>query len=175
MLVSRHVVRCPRASPFSLFLIIICARTCDSRTLSVSIIDTFEVPFNKHVLLLCSHFVLQSNKNLKLQLYQTVNKPKILSPTRSILCIPQKSPPHTIRMCDLCFWVGVRFGVGVLWVLACSRSARNFPFHPIAKTTYFTGSSNRKSHFVCLSLCLTCPAPCSARSQAFSQVWVTIF
>ena len=65
----------------------------------------FEVPY-KHILHLHAHFVFTSNKHL-LQLYQTVTNLRFEVPARSILCIPQKSPPHTIE-CVICvFEIGV--------------------------------------------------------------------
>jgi hypothetical protein len=49
-----------------------------------------------------------------------------------------ESPPHTIGTCDLCFWLVLDLVLvfGGFW--ACSRSARTFPFHPIANSMLFS-------------------------------------
>ena len=72
-----------------------------------------------------------SNKHL-LQLYQTVTNLRFEVPVRSILCIPQKSLPHTIE-CVICvFEIGVDLvlvfvGFGLFQI--CSH----LPFSPHSK------------------------------------------
>jgi len=79
------------------------------------------------VLALC----FTSNKHL-LQLYQTVTNLIFEVPVRSILCIPQKSPPHTIEHVICVFEIGVDLvlvfvGFGLFQI--CSH----LPFSPHSK------------------------------------------
>jgi len=80
------------------------------------------------VLALC----FTSNKNIYLQLYQTVTKPKISSLLRSILCIPQKSPLTLLEHVICVFEIGVGLvlvfvGFGLFQICLC------FSFSPYSK------------------------------------------
>jgi len=111
-----------------------------------------------------------SNKHL-LQLYQMVTNLRFEAPTRSILCIPQKSPPHTIE-CVICIFGLVLIWCWCLWVLACSRPACICPFHPIAKITLFNVPtvSSHASHWRCTipSMCDNCDCALSCCDTAIS-------
>jgi len=80
------------------------------------------------VLALC----FTSNKNIYLQLYQMVTKPKISSLLRSILCIPQKSPLTLLERVICVFEIGVGLvlvfvGFGLFQICLC------FSFSPYSK------------------------------------------
>ena len=124
----------------------------------------FEVPY-KHVLQLCSHFVLQAI-NIYLQLYQTITKPKISSLLRSILCIPQKSPLTLLERVICVFEIGVDLvlvfvGFGLFQI--CSH----LPFSPYSKDHALQRSTSLWQTF--------CISPLTNNSSGSDRVLTSLY
>src|SRR6266436_3670077 len=108
--------------------------TLDIRVLlSVSIFDTFEVPLNKHVLLLCSHFVLQAIKLKNCNTIRRLTNLRYLV-LRDLFCAYPRSLPLTLLERVICVFGLVLDLVLVFcgfWLVPDLLAASLF--HPIAK------------------------------------------
>ena len=81
-----------------------------------------------------------TNKHL-LQLYQTVTNLILEVPVRSILCIPQKSPSHTIEHVICVFEIGVDLVLVFVGFWHVPDLLAFAPFYPIAKIMFFNVTS----------------------------------
>ena len=109
-------------------LVLNCCLIVKMLTLVIHTHDTFEVLINEHILQLCLHFVL----HLKLQLYLTVNKPKITSSFEVYSVHTSEVSPHTIEHVICVFWLALDL-VLVLMGFSLFQICSPFFFSPHSK------------------------------------------
>jgi len=116
---------------------------CDSRTFCI--FDTFQSPIKQIRITIVLALCFTSNKNIYLQLYQTVTKPKISSLLRSIMCIPQKSPLTLLER------------VIVKTASTVSKLFQNVPEHSSMFWTFVPDSFHFPSFFDVIDRCQKSP------------------